>query len=301
LDGGAQEAAKTIADLRLQLDGGAATIADLQARLAAEAKSAADLRAQLDGGAATIADLEAKLAAETKSAADLRAQLDAGATTIADLEAKLAAEAKSAADLRAQLDGGATTIADLEAKLAAETKSAADLRAQALEAAKTIADLQAQLGGITTSLTASEQTAEELRAQLDRHRQASTDALIAKNAEIEALKNREPEIRVMEKIIEVEKPPAPAPAAETAAPPEFQLEPDRVRDNLKLIHGIGPVLEKRLNSLGVFLFEQVGRWTEADIDTFQSHLPEFQGRIRRDKWVDSAREQYRKKYGKPLV
>lgn len=72
-------------------------------------------------------------------------------------------------------------------------------------------------------------------------------------------------------------------------------------DDLKRIYGIGPVLEARLNALGLFRYEQIGRWGEEEIEAFQAQLPEFPGRIRREAWVKSARDEYLRKYCRPLV
>ncbi len=77
--------------------------------------------------------------------------------------------------------------------------------------------------------------------------------------------------------------------------------PDREgADDLKRIYGIGPVLEARLNALGLFRFEQIGRWGDDEIEAFQAQLPEFPGRIRREAWVKSARDEYLRKYRHPL-
>jgi predicted flap endonuclease-1-like 5' DNA nuclease len=71
-------------------------------------------------------------------------------------------------------------------------------------------------------------------------------------------------------------------------------------DDLKLIVGIGPVLERMLHQLGVATYRQIARWTERDIDEFDARLPEFPGRIRRDAWVTQARELHQSKYGESL-
>jgi predicted flap endonuclease-1-like 5' DNA nuclease len=70
---------------------------------------------------------------------------------------------------------------------------------------------------------------------------------------------------------------------------------------LKLIRGIGPVLEKLLHRLGVYQFKQVALWTEADIDYFDAQLQAFRGRIRRENWVRSAAEEHFKKHGEWLA
>jgi NADH-quinone oxidoreductase subunit E len=60
-------------------------------------------------------------------------------------------------------------------------------------------------------------------------------------------------------------------------------------DALTRISGIGPVNEKRLHDLGVFHFEQIAAWTEAEIAWVDDHLS-FHGRIGREDWVGQARK-----------
>jgi predicted flap endonuclease-1-like 5' DNA nuclease len=71
-------------------------------------------------------------------------------------------------------------------------------------------------------------------------------------------------------------------------------------DDLKLVVGIGPVLERMLHRLGVATYRQIARWSERDIDEIDAKLPEFPGRIRRDGWVTQARELHLSKYGETL-
>ena len=70
-------------------------------------------------------------------------------------------------------------------------------------------------------------------------------------------------------------------------------------DDLKLIVGIGPMLERMLQQLGITTYRQIARWSERDIDEFDAKLPEFPGRIRRDAWVTQARALHASKYGAP--
>jgi len=83
---------------------------------------------------------------------------------------------------------------------------------------------------------------------------------------------------------------------ENKAPPPILLgaaEPD----DLKMIVGIGPVLERMLHNLGVGTFRQIARWSERDVAEFDAKLPEFPGRIVRDQWVTQARALHESKYG----
>lgn len=59
-------------------------------------------------------------------------------------------------------------------------------------------------------------------------------------------------------------------------------------DDLKRIRGIGVLIEKRLNSLGVTTYEQIANWTGADIDRI-SQILDFKGRIERENWIEQAR------------
>jgi predicted flap endonuclease-1-like 5' DNA nuclease len=59
-------------------------------------------------------------------------------------------------------------------------------------------------------------------------------------------------------------------------------------EDLKRIRGIGVLIEKKLNSLGVNGYEQVANWTSADIDRI-SQILDFKGRIERENWVEQAR------------
>jgi predicted flap endonuclease-1-like 5' DNA nuclease len=67
----------------------------------------------------------------------------------------------------------------------------------------------------------------------------------------------------------------------------FAEKPDSV-DDLKLIKGIGPGLEKELNGLGVYQFAQVAAFTKADLEWVDENLSAFKGRCFRDDWTGQA-------------
>jgi predicted flap endonuclease-1-like 5' DNA nuclease len=85
---------------------------------------------------------------------------------------------------------------------------------------------------------------------------------------------------------------------EQHAPPPL-LDAPGTPDDLKLIVGIGPVIERMLYQLGIATYRQIARWSERDIDDIDARLPEFPGRIRRDGWVTQARALHQSKYGAP--
>lgn len=60
-------------------------------------------------------------------------------------------------------------------------------------------------------------------------------------------------------------------------------------DDLKLISGVGPKLEGVLNELGFWHFDQIAKWTKAEIAWVDTRL-KFKGRIERDKWISQAKK-----------
>lgn len=60
-------------------------------------------------------------------------------------------------------------------------------------------------------------------------------------------------------------------------------------DDLTRIKGVGPKLRALLASLGVTRFEQIAGWSDAEIDRIDAQLGQFQGRIRRDNWIEQAK------------
>ena len=61
-------------------------------------------------------------------------------------------------------------------------------------------------------------------------------------------------------------------------------------DDLKVIEGIGPKIEAMLHSMGFYHFDQLAKWTEAEIAWVDSQLTAFKGRMIREKWVEQARD-----------
>lgn len=72
------------------------------------------------------------------------------------------------------------------------------------------------------------------------------------------------------------------------------------RDDLKKIHGIGPVIERALNKMGTYTYIQIARWTPSDIAKVARKIETVPERIKRDNWIASAKKQHREKYGEKL-
>ncbi|NBE08991.1 hypothetical protein [Paragemmobacter ruber] len=98
--------------------------------------------------------------------------------------------------------------------------------------------------------------------------------------------------------------PAPAPKAKaapkaraTSAPaPEGGVKPKALKaarkgvaDDLKVIEGVGPALERLLNENGIFHIDQIASWGAAEVAWMDGNLKGFKGRVTRDKWVAQAK------------
>ena len=61
-------------------------------------------------------------------------------------------------------------------------------------------------------------------------------------------------------------------------------------DDLKKITGIGPAIENKLNSIGIFQFEQLASMTDDQEKEITELIAFFPGRIKRDNWKQQAQE-----------
>ena len=69
----------------------------------------------------------------------------------------------------------------------------------------------------------------------------------------------------------------------------FGTATEAEKDDLKMISGIGPFIEKRLHALDIYTFRQISKFTARDIETINVAIIYFSGRIERDEWVAQAK------------
>jgi NADH-quinone oxidoreductase subunit E len=94
------------------------------------------------------------------------------------------------------------------------------------------------------------------------------------------------------------------PVAERGGSVQLFVAPEGPADDLKWITGVGPVLERRLNELGITRWSQVAALTPEDISRVEETLS-FKGRVARDNWLAQAevlarggQEEYIRVFGK---
>ena len=81
----------------------------------------------------------------------------------------------------------------------------------------------------------------------------------------------------------------PADSGDKGRPTALSAPRDGQADDLKQISGVGPKLEEKLNSLGIYHFDQIAAWKKAEVDWVDNYLS-FKGRITRDKWIAQAKK-----------
>ncbi len=62
------------------------------------------------------------------------------------------------------------------------------------------------------------------------------------------------------------------------------------KDDLKKIKGVGPKLEKMLNDIGIFTYNQVSKMSKKEYELVDSMLDSFKGRGQRDDWSGQAKK-----------
>ena len=78
-------------------------------------------------------------------------------------------------------------------------------------------------------------------------------------------------------------------AAKAEGPLRLEAPRGGTADDLKVIEGIGPALEKLLHAQGIFHIDQIAGWSDADVAAVDAEMAKFKGRITRDRWVAQAR------------
>lgn len=122
------------------------------------------------------------------------------------------------------------------------------------------------------------------------------------NDKVVKAKTTKSEKKAADEAVKAKPAKAAAKATPKAAPAELPEETDDMKrpeavaapatgdkDDLKVISGIGPVLEGKLNSLGIFHYHQIAGWGEKEMAWIDTYLS-FKGRVAREGWIPQAKE-----------
>jgi predicted flap endonuclease-1-like 5' DNA nuclease len=149
---------------------------------------------------------------------------------------------------------------------------------------------QAQIlsrGGDTAFSREFDRHAAEAAAQ---HRPAKLTDAIGAHSAVKASEGPKPELGALRSVRSeaYQGGPEPGPEAARRAASQSKVVRSATLEDLKRIRGIGVLIEKKLNSMGVVSYEQIANWSAEDIDRVSQTL-DFKGRIERENWVEQAR------------
>lgn len=239
-----------------------------------------------EGGYTTLQDTKAISKAERQRLAKEHAK------EVAAKEAAKAAEAAAAAPAAAPSNAALPKTAAIETSPAIKSPSKVKVSAKAEAKASTEPAPVAkgtQVRGLTEKSVATGGGKDRTPAKVKVSK--ATDAASQSNAKPASLISA-PAAKPAPKA-KAEAKPATAKAAKPATEkaPELLKKPRSGKgDDLKLIWGVGPKLEKMLNGMGVWHFDQIASWGKAELNWVDDRLEGFKGRASRDEWVKQAKK-----------
>ncbi len=80
----------------------------------------------------------------------------------------------------------------------------------------------------------------------------------------------------------------PVASSDPDKPERLTAPRDGAADDLKKVKGIGPANEKKLNSFGIYHFDQIANWSAGQAEWIGKELS-FPGRIEREDWIEQAK------------
>lgn len=196
-------------------------------------------------------------------------------------------------DARTRLDAAGRQANELRSELEARAANGDALEARDAEITRLSRELstwQERLPPLLERFRERKEEAERLAAELEEAR-----------ARIEALESRPQSDDTLAEAVDASALDEPLIASNDADDGEDQAGEDDaragvddapavgLRDDLKMIKGIGPAIEKTLNELGIFRLHQVADLTDYDVDRIARRLRGFRARIYREDWIGQAR------------
>jgi predicted flap endonuclease-1-like 5' DNA nuclease len=176
----------------------------------------------------------------------------------------------------------ASTVVNAEARALDVAEEAGKTAQKATDTAISAAEDTA-----TTAEIAAEEVAKTAKNTARRGADAATEATSA--AAKEATKAAGTAAREQKKAAE-DTAEAVDEAIAAAPKPKMLLDKrPKETDDLKGIKGIGPDLERQLNDLGLYRFDQLAKMSDADLAWIDANITRFKGRCFRDDWVGQAK------------
>jgi predicted flap endonuclease-1-like 5' DNA nuclease len=180
---------------------------------------------------------------------------------------------------------------------------------------KELADLRGQLGELARQLSAREEELAVALRERDEQR-ARAEALVNDAATAEQVTQAEPAAAGLDELVAGLREQLRAQEEELGSlREELQRANHRIRavsllseqefdpeapDDLKVIAGIGPVLERRLREAGFNSYRDLAVLDDAGLDALSGPMASLRNRIRREHWVVQAKKLHLAKHGEQL-
>lgn len=147
-----------------------------------------------------------------------------------------------------------------------------------------LSEAKRQVSNLEQELAQNQRRYENLKHETDEIR----DTAARLKSELEAERAREAtleaELDEKEKVeVQEEKNERPDPANSRFTPSSWQTKND-----LTMISGIGPGIQRKLNELGIYSFQQISEMTPQMVDQIARSIKFFPDRIGRDNWIGQA-------------
>ena len=239
--------------------------AEIQSRLTERDQRIADLCQELEYREQSIAAAHAEVRAVREAESRDQAQLEAQQATIDVLRERLRKYEAYPEDSKAQLRAREARIEAIQSESAA---------------------LLEDLPALNDALREREISIEDLTKELARQRKRYT-ALQSKMIESGKIQAEHPPAQVI-RLRECREQRATG-GLETSETNPVPDNPNSETDDLKQIHGIGSVLERRLNEMGLHRYDQIAALSDTDITRITAQLNTPPGRIESDNWIAQAR------------
>ena len=225
----------------------------------------------------------------------LRADLEENQAELIRLESAVTSQQVTIEDLNDQILGLRTKNQQLTEEVHEEMAPASEgapkpvetPESPPLEPVDTVAEMQSAFNAALQRLAAIEEKLQRLESENATLRDQFATAPVGRSLEssVEALFDLDDEEEDEEEAVKQAREYLKA-AIGTALPSADASE----KDELQRIEGIGPFIEKQLNEVGVYTYEQISRLDEMLVEQLTKAIQFFPGRIVKDDWVGQARK-----------
>jgi NADH-quinone oxidoreductase subunit E len=190
---------------------------------------------------------------------------------------------------KALYDGSMIGAGDWQKRIAEQRKAAAEAaaaKAAAEAEAKKAAEAEAKKAEATPAAVAEKPATETAAAARPQPSEPAQPSSAANDTPAAKGKVEKKDVAEAAKPAAADK----AIATDESKPELLTAARDGKGDDLELIWGVGPKLGKMLNEMGVWHYDQIAKWTPAELAWVDARLTGFKGRALRDDWIAQSKK-----------